>query len=213
MGLTSFPKLLVKPFPGNQDLNLHRGLSVLDSVLQSLQLWLLMGLKRTLNIFLVAKAIAHWRWGIGKNSNIHWNGPGQPGLPKKTGVQWLLEQVWGGESKLCLGPCDAFPCSACGCQTGEWGLAGSQRNPLGATFHSFGWQLFIETLPGIRLRAWPVLVQPEVLSSKFVESPKDFRKLSLVDCCNQRVVFAGRRNSFKQAPLKQRRAGEQFSRI
>lgn len=213
MGLTSFPKLLVKPFPGNQDLNLHRGLSVLDSVLQSLQLWLLMGLKRTLNIFLVAKAITHWRWGIGKNSNIHWNGPGQPGLPKKTGVQWLLEQVWGGESKLCLGPRDAFPCSACGCQTGEWGLAGSQRNPLGATFHSFGWQLFIETLPGIRLRAWPVLVQPEVLSSKFVESPKDFRKLSLVDCCNQRVVFAGRRNSFKQAPLKQRRAGEQFSRI
>ena len=75
---------------------------------QSLRLWLLMGLKRTLNIFLVTKTITHLRCGAGKNSKIHRNGSGQCGLPKKTGVQWWLEQLWGTESKLCLGPVTPF---------------------------------------------------------------------------------------------------------
>ena len=67
-----------------------------------------MGLKRTLNIFLVKKTITHLRCGTGKNSNIRRNGSEQPGLPKETGVQWWLEQLWGTESKLCLGPVTPF---------------------------------------------------------------------------------------------------------
>lgn len=59
----------------------------------------------------------------------------------------------------------------------------------------------------------PVLVQSEGLSSKFVGSHKSFGKLFLGDCFNQRVLFAGRRISFKEASLKQRRARDKFSRM
>ena len=151
-----------------------------------------MGLKRTLNIFLVTKTITHLRCGTGKKSKIHWNGSGQPGLPEKTGVlENKVVPVMNGTTlrhriQAVLGPCDTFPCLACGCQTGNWGLSGSQRVPhLGAVFHLFNWASSWYKTQSMT-QSWSN--QKFSLVSLW-DFPQGFQEAFSWDCFNQRVFL------------------------
>jgi hypothetical protein len=146
--------------------------------------------------------------GAGNNSNIHWNGSVELALPKKTGVQWLLEQVWERIQAVHGHMRPRF----CGCryETGKRGLSGKQRKPFEVPFH-----FYIHSTTSYLFSVWflqgsenyLILIQPEGMSRKFVWVP---RKPSLGDCLSQTVLLTWKRNPFKQDSLKGRKRGEIF---
>lgn len=94
MGLTSFPKLLVKSVLANQELNLHSWPVCVWFYASILIILTTDGTQENTKHFPCHKSYHSLEMGARKSSNIYWDGSVELGLPKKTGVQWFLEQVW-----------------------------------------------------------------------------------------------------------------------
>lgn len=112
-------------------------LSVLDSTHKSSQLWLLMGLKRTLSVFPVTKQLFIWDWEQGRTLMSIGMAQSNPYCQRKQ----VFDDYWNKfepENPSCAQlHVTTFFVVHVRCETGKWGLSEIQRRPFRIAYHFY----------------------------------------------------------------------------